>query len=119
MTIGQKLKKLRIKKGITQLEVAKHVGVNFQTIYKYEKDIVVPPTEMLLKLAKYFNVTTDFLLDTDDIQELDPRIKNLNMAAYSGVDLAKLAQMEPEKRRKIVKTLNTIIRDFYDDEEDK
>lgn len=66
MNFGETLKRLRIQKNKTQLEISKILGVNFQTIYKYEKNIVVPPADTLVKLADYFEVTIDYLLGHSD-----------------------------------------------------
>ena len=65
MTLGERIKKLREDKGKTQLDISKVLGTTYQTVYKYEKDIAVPPADALVKLADYFNVTTDYLLGRD------------------------------------------------------
>lgn len=57
------LKDLREKNNMTQKELAKILYVTDSTISHYEQGINVPTTEMVIKLAKLFDVTTDYLLN--------------------------------------------------------
>lgn len=63
-TIGDRLKDIRNKKGMTLDEVAKSVGVSRQTIQRYESGVIpnIPP-DKISKLANLFNTTTDYLID--------------------------------------------------------
>ena len=109
MNIGEKIKELREKNGKTQLDVSKALDVTYQTIYKYEKGIAVPPADAILKLAEYFNVTTDYLLGRTDIPN------ELNQAASSDIDLAKLSEIDPSKKKAITDNINNMINMFYDE----
>lgn len=60
--IGATISKLRKEKGITQEELAKNVGVSAQAVSKWENG-GVPDTELLPKIADYFNVSIDSLFD--------------------------------------------------------
>ncbi len=62
MAMKDRLKAEREKKGLTQVEVAKDLGVAQPTITKYERGIKKPSTDMLVVLADYYGVTTDYLL---------------------------------------------------------
>ena len=57
-----KLKKLRQSHGWSQGQLGKKLGVNVQLISKYERGIVCPPTNMMVKIATVFNVSLDYLL---------------------------------------------------------
>ena len=59
---GQRLKELRLSKGITQKELATIAGVDRTSIGKYESRNVVPNLEVIYLLADYFGVTIDYLL---------------------------------------------------------
>lgn len=61
--IGDMIKKERLKKDITQSELAKMIGVSPSTIGMYEQNRREPDSESLLKLADFFNVSTDYLLN--------------------------------------------------------
>jgi len=57
------LKIARIKKGITQKELAKIAGVSSERdISRYEKGDVTPPLHRLCKMADYLGVTLDYLV---------------------------------------------------------
>lgn len=60
--LGRKLKELRFKNEITQVEFAKMLGVAQQTVGSWEKDKSTPNYDLLKQIADYFNVTTDYLL---------------------------------------------------------
>lgn len=65
MTItGERLKKLRLGRGMSQAEVAKLIGVERVTYLQYEKGIN-KPVRKLNELANLFNVSTDYLLGND------------------------------------------------------
>lgn len=62
MDFGQTLAELRVERGIYQKELAAYLNVSIGTISNYEKGIHYPDLITLCKLADYFGVTTDFLL---------------------------------------------------------
>lgn len=69
MSFGKKLKKLRTDRGITQLELSEILDTAKSNISKYEADTIEPSISALRKLAEYFNVSTDYLLDITDTRE--------------------------------------------------
>ena len=71
LEFGNRIKTLRIKKSITQEQLAERLGVTKSTISGYELGTRYPSIDMLIKLAQSFNVSTDFLLGVDKIQSLD------------------------------------------------
>ena len=63
MTFGEKLSKLRKEKNYTQEQLADIFGVSRQTVSKWESNIAYPETEKLMKLAKLFGCSIDYLLN--------------------------------------------------------
>lgn len=59
------LKRLREERGITQTELAKQLGVVRSTICFYESEQHSPTPEMLIRLADFFGVTVDYLLERE------------------------------------------------------
>lgn len=57
-----RLKELRIEKNISQQKLANIIGVTQKAIDFWEKNINEPKASYIIKLAKFFNVTTDYLL---------------------------------------------------------
>ncbi|MGJ0908889.1 helix-turn-helix domain-containing protein [Clostridium botulinum] len=66
MSVGERIKELRKEKGITQEELGKHVGVSTSMVGMYETNARKPSYEVLSKIAKYFRVSTDYLLGETD-----------------------------------------------------
>ncbi|HBF4443254.1 TPA: helix-turn-helix transcriptional regulator [Clostridioides difficile] len=60
--IGEKLKQLRIKNNLKQSDLARILDVTQGAVGMYENDKRTPSPELIVKLAEYFNVTTDYLL---------------------------------------------------------
>ena len=60
--IGERLKKLRENKNMTQGDVAEALGVNTATISKYESNSLEPSIESIKKLADLYDITIDELL---------------------------------------------------------
>ncbi len=63
--IGERLKELRLKAGLTQIELAEYVNVSQGAIGNWEADNRDPDYATLTRLADYFHVTTDYLLGRD------------------------------------------------------
>ena len=61
--IADKIKMLREKKGITQSKLAESLGITRSAVNAWEMGITVPSTQYVVELSKYFNVSTDHLLD--------------------------------------------------------
>ena len=66
MTLGQKLKKLRNDKGLTQKELAEQLHVTFQTISKWESDKNEPDISTLKELSKFYGCSFDYLLSEEE-----------------------------------------------------
>ncbi len=60
------LKDLRIEKGLTQENVAKAAGVGYGSYCKWEQGKARPLFEDLIKLATFYQVSTDYLLGVSD-----------------------------------------------------
>jgi len=61
-----RLKQLRKAKGYTQIRVQMETGIEQALLSKYENGERIPPTETLLRLADFYNVSTDYLLGRTD-----------------------------------------------------
>jgi transcriptional regulator with XRE-family HTH domain len=66
MTLGQKLKKLRTEKGLTQKDLADQLHVTFQTVSKWETGTNEPDIATLKELSKLFGCSLDCLLNDDE-----------------------------------------------------
>ena len=60
--IAKTLINLREVNFLTQTDIAHHLHLSSSTISHYEKGIIVPPTEIIFRLAEFYDVTTDYIL---------------------------------------------------------
>ncbi len=60
--LNDNIKTLRSQMGLSQVELATKLSVSKQCVSNWENDNVQPSIDMLIKIADYFNVSTDFLL---------------------------------------------------------
>lgn len=68
MTIDQKIVQLRMSKNISQEQLAEILGVSRQAVSKWEMGQMLPQIDKVVRLAEFFNVSTDeLLLDNMDI----------------------------------------------------
>ena len=76
MEIGNQIKALRQRRGITQEALAQHLGVTAQAVSKWERGAATPDIGMLPDISAYFGVTIDELFAlTDDTRMV--RIQNM------------------------------------------
>ena len=69
--LNENIKSLRIARGINQVEFARALGVTKQCVSNWENDNVMPSIEMLVKIADFFCVATDYLLGRSERPCLD------------------------------------------------
>ena len=70
-----RLKKLRLARGLSQAELAAELGLPQKTYCNYERNEREPSAVTLIRIAAYFGVTLDYLLDfkiPDDKKSLPP-----------------------------------------------
>ena len=65
MTLGEKIKKLRVENNWTQEKFAEMMGVSAQAVSRWETDSSMPDISMLAPIAYTFNVSCDYLLGVD------------------------------------------------------
>lgn len=64
--LDRRLKELREERGLTQKALAEILNINAVTYLHYEKGQREPPLSLLADMAKYFDVSVDFLLGLSD-----------------------------------------------------
>jgi transcriptional regulator with XRE-family HTH domain len=70
MTLGERLKQLRIEKGLTQEQLGKIVGLQKQAIWKYENGNVTNMKASSIKtLADFFGVSPSYLMGYTDVRQ--------------------------------------------------
>lgn len=121
---GSRLAELRQGCRLTQAELGKIIFVSSGTISNYEKGVHYPDVEKLVSLAKYFNVTVDYLLGrtasklppdvfeqmvsdntsvgdiVQTIQQLSKDRKNAVCLTLSDMEISTLVQRSKKKDKK-------------------
>ena len=64
--LGERLKSLRQAHNLNQVQLADELHVSKQSVSNWENNTIMPSIEILLKISKYFRVSTDYLLELDD-----------------------------------------------------
>ena len=94
--IGNRLKLLREEMCINQEQLAQRLSVSPSAIGMYERNKREPNNEILLKIAEYFNVSTDYLLGKSDVRKTDiePPINNkINLTGLDDNDLKEIQNL--------------------------
>ena len=109
-------KELRKEKKLTQTELAKQLNIDQTTVSKWELDKALPDTVMLIKLAEFFDVSTDYLLSRstyyypDSVNQEQPTVAPIGDTAPSSEERKLLdvyRSLSPEMRETLWSLLAT------------
>lgn len=67
LTFGERLKKARKRKGLSQVDVFDAIGLNNKSLSRYEKDETTPNPETLQKLIRLYDVSSEYILGLTDV----------------------------------------------------
>ncbi len=71
VNMGQKMKRLRKENGFTQKQIAERIGLAVSAVSSYESGARYPSYEVLIKLARIYHVSADYLLGMTDVRKID------------------------------------------------
>ena len=71
-----RIKELRTAKSMSMAQVSKELNIPYTTYVNYEKGEREPNSEMLIRIANYFNVTVDYLIGRTDNNSRNATIEN-------------------------------------------
>ena len=97
--LAEKLKQARKQKGLTQGQLAKKIGADIQRISKYERGVLIPTTEIMVKLSDALDVSLDYLLKNGK-NRVAGKIRDTEL-----IDQFVQVDTLPEKDRHILKAL--------------
>ena len=69
--LGQRINELRLATGWSQVQLAEKLSISKQTVSNWENENIQPSIEMLVRVAKLFHVTTDYLLGLDNSRTIN------------------------------------------------
>ncbi|MDR0854627.1 MAG: helix-turn-helix domain-containing protein [Clostridiales Family XIII bacterium] len=86
LSLSEKLKRLREKFGFTQAELADKLKLTRSAVNAWEMGNAVPSTEVIIKLARIFSVSADYLLGIDDVEMISVKgLSSKEVATVSNV----------------------------------
>lgn len=80
---SEMLRDLRKSNNLTQQEFGARVGLSKAVVSKYETGIGYPSFDVLIRIAKYYGVSTDYLLGVESCKTID--VSNLNNSQLDAV----------------------------------
>jgi transcriptional regulator with XRE-family HTH domain len=110
---GIRIKELRLKKGLSQDELADKLGMNRVNISHYERGKITNiPSDVLLNIAKVLNTNTDYILGRSNTEEdyLDEDFRSIQRAAKN---------MNPKDRKKMLDIMKLTFEEAFEDEDDE
>lgn len=101
------IRELRIKRGLSQLELAKQLNVAQNTVSQWENGTREPDAEMLRKLSAFFNVSIDYLLGnvTKPNRVVVEELKELGVEWVAVAKECVSSGLTPEDIQEIVKMI--------------
>lgn len=112
-SFGKRIKKLRMDNGYSMQELAVKLQVTKSSVNMWENSKSVPKENILIALSKIFNVSIDYLLGNEKMEEKIPENKQLY---YIQRNLEKLDEQRLKQAETILKT---VFDDIFEDGEDE
>lgn len=127
MTVGDRIKELRLKLGLSQVDFADKINVSKQTLYKYENNIITNiPSDKIEAAAKLGNISPSYLMgwenvDWDLLQKQKESRKRFayvyNIQYFEKQMLDSFSKLNDEnKKRSIAYTKNLLFTQQMEDE---
>ncbi len=107
--LGERLNKLRQEQGLTQQELADLFHISNSTISSYETGNRIPDVDFLLKLSKFYNISSDYIIGLSD-SRLPLDIMNstvVDQVSYQSV-IEKIQRLPIERKRALLAILDDL-----------
>lgn len=101
MSFGKRLLDARKRKGISQDELAKHLGTKGPAIGRYERDEMKPSIEAAAKMAELLDVSLDYLVGKTDVL-IDGKVMNR---------IIEIQKLSPEDQKTVFSLMDAFLRD--------
>lgn len=113
----QRLKTFLEESGTTQTELANYIGCTRQAISLYVTGQSTPDIKVLLKIAEFFNVSTDYLLGITDIKSININIKEISQRTGLTEEAIKVLENYNAENKKFIFALNSMLHQEYSSDE--
>ncbi|MGO3751178.1 MAG: helix-turn-helix domain-containing protein [Peptoniphilaceae bacterium] len=119
MNFANRFKDLRKLNKLSQTDIANRYNIDRTTVGKWETGISTPNVEIIKDLAKYFNVTVDYLIGNSNSKNLNNDDPYIDLNDFpEGVKILRRANKElsPEAKKKMIEMTNLFIDSLKDKE---
>jgi len=72
-----RIKNLRVEKGISRKQLAEQIGVNPQTVGYLERQEYNPSLDLAFRISEYFDFPVEFIFSTTRIKPMSEELRNL------------------------------------------
>lgn len=110
MSMGERLRDLRLKRNLSQEEVARHIGITRSAYSHYEINNRQPVYGTLMKLASFFGVSLDYIIGGNRSERAEPAQESAEAASDSQEILKLINDMSREQRKQSIGLLHSMIR---------
>jgi transcriptional regulator with XRE-family HTH domain len=106
-TFGERLRKIRKNKKLTQKQLASTLKLAESTVSMYERDERDPSKELIIKIAELFEVSTDYLFGRTDDPTTDKETNKTTEEEFDDPELniffREIKEESPERREQLMK----------------
>ncbi len=102
MTIGEHISLLRKRKKLSQADLGKIVGTSGDIIGRYERDIITPSIDVIMKIADALEVSIDFLVGKTNLELDNQTLKRIEDISALPID----------RKNYVLSLIDMAIRDF-------
>ncbi len=98
----KRLKELRLNKNLTQTKLAEKFGITYSNIGEWERGKSEPSTNMLIKLANFFNVSIDYLVGRENFSNVTVSASVQGLTSQEERLLMAFKKLDDSERDKII-----------------
>ena len=91
--LGQKIKKFRMEKNITQEKLAEIIDVHFTYIGRIERGEKTPSLKTLKKITQALNISSDLLIETNSDKNEEIKLLNILLQSKSPEEIRKIRKI--------------------------
>lgn len=102
MTIGEHIMIIRKQKGLSQGELGKRIGTSGDIIGRYERGVITPSIEVIIKIADELQVSIDYLVGKTNLELDTTTVKRIE----------DIASLPAEEKKHVFKVLDSLLRDY-------
>lgn len=103
LNIGDRIIQLRKQQNLSQEELAKKAEVSRTIIGNYERNTNTPSIEVLIKLARVFNVSLDYLIGEGELSSYDKEVLKR---------IEDIERLDPDTKKHLFFLIDNVIQNF-------